>query len=66
MTAIIPFIRDDIFGNDVVEPFGRAFGAAGGTVAPALRSVRWFGADGTAEALALVDNPRAAQFAATD
>jgi branched-chain amino acid transport system substrate-binding protein len=32
---------------------------------PALLTVRWFGTDGTAEVLALVDNPRAAHFAAT-
>lgn len=32
---------------------------------PALVSVRWYGTDGTAEVLALVDNPRAAQFAVT-
>jgi branched-chain amino acid transport system substrate-binding protein len=120
VTTIVPLIRDDVFGNDFVQEFTRAFGAAGGAVEPAVRydpaatsfgpplqtlngrvedasrrvgagkvgvllvafeevvsifdaafdypallSVRWFGTDGTAEVLALLDNPRAAQFAVT-
>ncbi|GIW11320.1 MAG: hypothetical protein KatS3mg061_2377 [Dehalococcoidia bacterium] len=32
---------------------------------PALLTVRWYGTDGTAQVLALVDSPTAAQFAAT-